>query len=355
MTGLRPYTEETFADACEASFSRFGEGVRSQMERMLQNPLRSVCAEAGDVAYENDVSVGFQAAILRKIYMGQVPFLGVVGGMLAMKEGASPVLLLQLMKKTIAPRGGSVLFWGNTSNQQSMKLNRALGVSGQGPDSCACVRWRPIHWGNFADFCLRGRLPRFVRGVGNVLDRIFNVFFFRRVHSKNTQAVSFGTIDTRIFNTFWQRYLNANSGLVSSRTAEELHWLYDEGLANGRYVLLGREGLKGLCGYIVLRRASARSGRWILVDWIALDNDLDVLSDLLYDAVRFLQKKADAAVLESIGFPPRVQTILHRHLPFTRKSRNNTFIYKVTASATQLDMDYDKGWFFGPYDGDRCM
>ncbi|MBQ6008354.1 MAG: hypothetical protein IJL17_07440 [Kiritimatiellae bacterium] len=355
MTGLKPYTEETFADACEASFSRFGDSVRSQMERVLQNPLRHQCAEAGDVAYEKGKPVGFQAAILRKLYMGQQPFLGVVGGLLAMKEGASPVLLLQLMKKTRAPRGGSKLFFANTSNPQSMKLNQALGVKGKGPDSCACVRWRPIHWGNFAKLCLHGRLPSFMRVFGNFLGRAFNLFFLRKVRSTTTQAVRLTTLDVTVLDDFWQRYLDKNTGLVSSRTAEELSWLYDKGLKNGQYVFLGRKDLNGLCGYIVLRRANAGNGRWMIADWIALDDNPDVLSDLVHDAVCVLHDQKDAATLESVGFPPRVQGVLHRHLPFTRKSANNTFIYQPTDLTISSKINPDEGWFFGPYDGDRCL
>lgn len=354
MTGLKPYTEETFSDACEASFSRFGDSVRSQMERVLQNPLRRECAEAGEVAYDKDKPVGFQAAILRKLHMGQRPFLGVAGGLLAMKEGASPVLLVQLMKKTYAPRGGSVFFFANTSNAASMKLNRALGVKGHGTDSCAHIRWRPIHLGNFANFLLHGRLPSFLRALGNLIGRVVDLVFFRKLRSA-TRVLRLTTLDNAIIDEFWARYLSKNTGLVSSRTAEELHWLYDAGLKNGQYVILGREDSNGLCGYLVLRRANAGNGRWMIADWIALDDNTDVLSDLLHDAVCVLRDQKDAVSLESVGFPPRVQAILHRYLPFTRRSANNTFIYQPTDSTISSEINPDEGWFFGPYDGDRCL
>ena len=355
MTGVKPYTEETFSDACEASFARFGESVRSQMERVLANPLRRACAEAGDVAYENDVPVGFQAAILRRLYVRQTPLLGVVGGLLAMKDGASPVLLLQLMKKTYAPRGGSVFFFANTSNPQSMKLNQALGVKGRGPDSCACVRWRPIRLGNFVNLCIHGRLPGFLQMLGNVAGRVFDLLFFRRSRSHAKRLGRLTVLDSKSLDRFWERYLLGNSGLVSSRTGEELLWLYGKGLASGQYIFLGREDSVGLCGYIVLRRANSGNGRWMIADWIALDDDPDVLSDLLRDAVRELRGHTDAALLESVGFPVRAQTILHRHLPFTRKIPNNTFIYQPTDPSVIANSSLAEGWFFGPYDGDRCL
>ena len=355
MTGTKGYTEETFADACAASFSRFGESVRSQMERVLKNPLRRLCAEAGDVAYEKGVPVGFQAAILRRLYMGKTPFIGVVGGLLAMKEDASPVSLFQLMKKTCAPRGGSVFYFANTSNAASMKLNRALGIKGTGPASCAHVRWRPIHFGDFADFCIHGRLPKIVKSLLNAGGRILDIFFFRRCRTSGTHPVCAERLDAASLDNFWKRYLEGNTGLVASRTAEELIWLYGDGLASGQYVFLKRENASGLCGYIVLRRANARNGRWMIADWIALCDDRDVLSDLLRDAVCFLRKIPGAVLLESVGFPLRVQALLHRHLPFTRKCPNNTFLYQQTDMSFKLDDAPDTGWFFGPYDGDRCL
>ena len=82
-----------------------------------------------------------------------------------------------------------------------------------------------------------------------------------------------------------------------------------------------------------------------------------MLSDLLRDAVNYLRKKTPAAFLESIGFRMDVQDVIHRHLPFTRHAPNNSTVYKAFTKeiAEELDRADCHGWFFGPYDGDRCM
>jgi hypothetical protein len=95
----------------------------------------------------------------------------------------------------------------------------------------------------------------------------------------------------------------------------------------------------------------------MVADWIALENDKDILSDLLRDAVLGLRQIKSAAFLECIGFRMDVQNVIHRHLPFSRRAPNNSTNYKAhTLEMKQaLEVADRTGWFFGPYDGDRCM
>lgn len=83
------------------------------LEKILVNPVReeSNVDAAGEIAYQGDSPVTFQAAIIRKLYFGSHEFYGVVGSTLCSKPCTSPVLLMQLMKVTIKPRGGGVLFF----------------------------------------------------------------------------------------------------------------------------------------------------------------------------------------------------------------------------------------------------
>ena len=95
----------------------------------------------------------------------------------------------------------------------------------------------------------------------------------------------------------------------------------------------------------------------MVADWIAIANDKDVLSDLLRDAVCGLRRIRSAAFLECIGFRMDVQDVIHRHLPFKRKAPNNSTNYKahIVEMKQALESADRSGWFFGPYDGDRCM
>ncbi len=353
---LKQFSEETIEDALSVVRDRFGDDACEQARLVLQNPLRRVCSSSGDVAYEKGVPVGFQAAILRRGVMGGQEFLCVVGGMLAMRRDASPVSLVSLMKSTIMPRGGSVMFLANTSIPTSMKMNRLLGVDGQGCPSCGVVRFSVLRFGQFARFCLHGKLPKWMASVGDVLGMIFSPLLLRRQRTR-TKSRRVMAIDHLGFDSFWKEYVSQADGIVLSRTAEELSWLFSNGLQQGRNVLLSRSDGDRIVGYIVLRAKDHAHSRWLIADWIALKNDCDILSDLLLDAIRFLRRNKSAVFLESIGFRSDVQGIIHRHLPFTRKAPNNSTIYKAFSPEVERELKKADhcGWFFGPYDGDRCM
>lgn len=356
MSTCLPFTEETLDDALSIVRVRFGEGACSQARLLLRNPCRGLCPSAGDIVYDANRPEGFQAAILRRGYIDNLPFIGVVGGMLAMHEGASPVLLLALMKKTIASRGGSILFFANTSIPVSMKMNRMLGVTGKGIPSCGVVRFAVVRLGSFVNFVLKGCLPGILVGFGNLLGMLMVPFFYRRSRS-STSGEELREFSSGLFDVFWARYLEGNDGVVLSRTTEELEWAFGEDVRKGRDVLLVRRDASGLVGYVILRAKDEAQRRWLVVDWIALKNDRAVLSDLLKDAVRWLRKHSHAVFLESIGFRMDVQDVIHRHLPFTRKAPNNTTIFKAGRDDLReaLSKAGTKGWFFGPYDGDRCI
>lgn len=328
MTGVKSYTEETRDDALKVVRSRFSVDSFRIAAKYLQNPLCVLDPDAGDVAYQDDRPVGFQAAVLRRLHLGREEFIGVVGGMLGMEDGASPVLLMQLMKRSIAPRGGSTLFFANTANAASMKMNRLLGVKGKGPITCERIRFASAFWPKM----LKVLVPR-------------------------PRAKRLMSFEPKLFDDFWRRYLIANKGVVCSRTTEELRWVFGDRTESGEVVVLGSLNGDNLAGYIVLKRSKfvvrgLEFQRWMILDWIALDNDRMILAGLLRDALRFLRRETRAMLLESIGFPEFVEPILAKYLPFRRKTESNSFLYQFTDTNQVIP---EGSWFFGPYDGDRGM
>ena len=357
MVDIRVFNEQTLDDALDVVRNRFSESACQQVRKLLGNPMRQVCPEVGDIAYEEGRPVAFQAAIPRRVYVQDKSFLGIAGGFLATKRGTSPASWIGLMERTIAARHGSVVNFGNTAIPVTVKLNQMLGgVDGMGCPSCGIVRFVVLSWGRFADFCLHGRLPSCLVHLVDWFGVLLRPFFFRRVRSK-TVGARIEVIDPRIFDQFWADYLKMNDGIVLSRTAEELEWMFGDGLASGRNILLVREEGNRLCGYVVVRAMNAERTRWMVADWIALGNDKDVLSDLLRDAVCCLRKISSAAFLECIGFRMDVQDVIRRHLPFSRHAPNNSTSYKLHRPEMRhaLETADKQGWFFGPYDGDRCM
>ena len=356
MEDIRPFDKTTLDDALSIVSERFSESACKQVRKLLSNPMLKTCPDTGDVAYEDGRPVVFQAAVPRRGYLRNKPFLGIAGGLLASKHGVSPVSVFGLMEKTNAPRHGSVIVFGNTAIPVSIKLNRILGIDGLGCPSCGIVRFAVLKWGRFLDFCLHGCLPSFLVHIVDWIGVLVRPLFFRRTRSR-TVGSRFMAFERKLFDLFWSDYLEKNDGVVLSRTAEELKWMFEDDLVSGRNLLFVREDGDGVCGYIVVRAMNAERTRWMVADWIALANDKAVLSDLLRDAVRGLRQIRSAAFLECIGFRMDMQDVIHRHLPFTRKAPNNSTNYKVhTAEMKQaLDSADRSGWFFGPYDGDRCM
>lgn len=356
MEDIRVFNDENLDDALDVVRSRFNESACRQVRKLLSNPIRRICPDVGDIAYEEGKPVVFQAAVPRRGYVHDKPFLGIAGGLLASKCGASPVSVIGLMEKTITPRHGSVIVFGNTAIPVSMKLNRMLGVDGMGCPSCGTVKFAVLRWGGFIKFLLHGRLPSFLVHILNCIGVLMRPLFFRRQRSK-TIGARLNVFDQKRFDAFWSDYLKNNDGVVLSRTAEELEWMFGEDVDTGRNLLFVREAGNCLLGYIVVRAMNTERTRWMVADWIALQNDKGVLSDLLRDAVRGLHQIQSAVFLECIGFRMDVQNVIHRHLPFSRRAANNSTNYKAhTPEMKQALEGADRlGWFFGPYDGDRCL
>lgn len=320
---IKSFDETTCADAKALTNALFDPKPGNVLDKILSNPLRrELSAEsAGEIVYQDGRPVAFQAAIIRRLFVGQRSILGIVGSTLCSMSSTSPVLLMQLMKKTVKSRYGSELFFANTANVASMKMNRMLGVKGTGPFTCEQIRFGVI-W-------VPKLLKRAVPSVG--LSRLT-------------------TIDAKVFDAFWDKYRATNIGLVSSRSAEELQWAFGAGIANGKAVMLGHFDNSGaLDGYIVL--VSTHAGRrWMVMDWIALDNNVRTLALLIKGAVKYLRKYANGIFMEAIGFPDYADNILKTVLPFKRKTKNNSFLWKFDGKTDAIPSE---SWFFGPYDGDR--
>ena len=323
-TEIRAFDETTLGDAKKVVSEMFSPAVCPLLDKMLANPLRKKLgvSSAGEIAYQDGKPVAFQGALLRRLFIGQQPIIGIVGSSLCSKPETSPVLLMHLMKATIKPRGGSKLFFSNTANPTSMKMNRLLGVKGAGPETCAKIRF-DLTW-----------VPPF--------------FKLLCPRPNSTQIKS---IDAKTFNSFWERYLEDNRGGVCSRTAEELDWMFGEGLSSGKTVAFGEFKNDELIGYVVIH-STHNSRRWMVFDWIALHDDKSVLKRLLVSAVRFVRRETKAVLFEMIGFSDAADKIASLVIPFRRNARNNSYLWSFNDKETSIPTE---SWFFGPYDGDRCM
>ena len=354
---LRQFDESTLPDARKVGEEMYSENVFPVLDKILANPLRNECdaQSAGDIAYQDGRPVAFQAAILRRLYLGQRPFMGIVGSTLCSKPETSPVLLMKLMKNTIKPRHGSVLFFANTAIPASAKMNRLLGVCGVSPVSCSNVNFVVYKYGSFLRFAIKRRLPGLVvRGL-DAFGSVLSVLNRRRPLTTFVAKVESGIDDS--FELFWRNYLENNSGLVASRSKEEVNWMFHAGISNGRVVMISLRDGDAVKGYVAAKSSGKDDVRWMIVDWVAVKNDGNILGDLLFYLSKYLKTKRSAVLLESVGYPMSVQPILKRHLPFRRKLKENTSLYKAFDPEIEkaLLVDSPANWFFGGYDGDRCL
>lgn len=344
---FKAFNESTLPDAEMVACAAFkSDGMKAYLRKILASPYakEAHAGSYGDIAYVDGKPVAFQATYLHRLYDGQTPFNATVGSSLGVVPGTSPVVLLDLMKQSILPRNGSRFWFANTAIKTAAKLNRLIGVSEKGGVDWKGYRYAVVHPFRFLRYLFETKFLK--RSVAHVTERMLDGK--RHEFSCNGfKVVRQNLIDKELFNGFWQRYLERNRGVVSSRTAEELEWMFGDNIRNGLDILLAafRDGL--MKGYIVVR--SAEDGRWKVMDMIAVGNDPAVLSGLLSGAKKFLRRYTRAAMLRISGFPEFAQPLISRHFPHRRQGGNIPFIYQP------YDIPKETSWFFGPYDGDAAF
>ena len=117
-------------------------------------------------------------------------------------------------------------------------------------------------------------------------------------------------------------------------------------------------GSEQVLGYIVIRRRYFSGGvipRYDIVDLCALGNDDLVLTNLLRQGCRFVRAQG-GAVLEYVGAPIGHEATIARVLSRVRPAPSNSFVYlNAEGTVGRESLASLDGWFFGPYDGDRCI
>lgn len=356
MGKIRALTEETLSDAENVVRNRFSHGAIDVLHMVMRNPLRRRCADAGDISYDGERPVAFQAFVLRRIYLGEKEIFGNNGALTCIVKGAPVEALVDVKVAAKRSRGDSVIKFSNSLNYESYRIYKKIRQMKMGPDSCTRYLWCPIRPLSCLCYFVRRKMlkaavpnwPPFDTRVAKPYDDMCGEFRIKR-------ALSF---EPEVFDVFFQNYVKTNEGLVTSRTAEELRWIFGDRVSNGQSVVLVTYCDQLPVGYIILNGGrSAR--RWRILDWIALRNDPRYLDALLAGAIRFLRHCTPAMMLETYGFSDWIQPVLKRRLPHVRRIGVNSFVYsyfdKDFSQGCDSVIHTEKSWFFGPYDGDACM
>lgn len=353
MMNVRNCDESTINDAKVIVKTRWGTAGEALLERLLHNPVRS-CESIGDISYKENHPMAFQAAILKRLFIKQQEILGVSGAMYCKMPGAPLRYVLAVSEWTSLSKSGCKIAFGNTAMPVSTEIALA-SASSLGPDSCANIRFAIIRLGSFIDFVMQRKIPR---RIIQVLDWIWlnmtRVFCGKEI--SNVQRIM--SIDEVDVDRFWGRYLASNKGLVCSRTKDELRWTFEDEIRRGRVHFLAFLKNSEMLGYVAIKRKGQEGVcRWMVVDWIAIEDDPTILKTLLMGVKSYLRSMDGAAFVEMIGYPTSVQRVIQKVFPYKRKASGNSFSYRIYDDGLRKAFEHvkDYSWFFGSYDGDRCL
>lgn len=355
---FKGFNEQTLTDILPVLSDRFGLSVKALALKLLQCPERDPGEDAGCVVYIDDEPVGVNASIPRRFLIGKTQYIGLVGSMLAMRRGASPMALLALIRRTHQPRMGARLFFSNTAGKSTVSLKACVGVNRQGPDTWHAFSYAVLNWPQYLLFviskCLRMRQMGLKQGPSS--PAMPNPLVFK----KGDVCVNAVTqLDQEAFEQLWKDYREQNSGFVCSRSYEELQWAFGDFLSCGDGVVLIAKKQFRLVGYIVLRKKEGTDW-WHVLDWLAVGNDSDILLLLLKAAKVYLRRYTRAVIFEMRGFPKWIREKTRWLLPFRHRLPHNSFVWGYADPAFEhkcsaMDMELKSSWFFGPYDGDMVL
>jgi len=352
---VRPYDEGTAADFKRLFKDRFPGGDPEILDVFLSNPARAAHPACGTVAYSDagDV-IAIQGLIPRVAFQRQERILVANAVSMAVKKDVDRSFFTAYLTASVSGSGSDLLF-GNTAIPGSRRrLQAAAGVV-DGPASCAEIRERNVRGSGFVARVFRKVLAKAGLSSTRNLPTVDEPVFDRGDLTLTREC----EIADRDFNDFWERYLKGNDGLVSSRTAEELRWMFARGLAQGEVILLTARKGGALQGYAFCRRTDETGACWRIVDMIAIGNDEKVLSALVEGSAAFLRRHTPATCLQVTGFPTWVQPLLKPLFPKSSSFGFNKCIWTpLTDRAKSLCGDWvnaPNGWYGCPYDGDMCI
>lgn len=327
------------------------------LDKIMRNPAREVSEGAGVVVYDGNQPVCFEAMILRRLYLGTQFIWGCVGGMTCIKKGAAPETLIDLKRAIRTPTEWNRISFANSQNAESAHISRKTKSLLAGPESCTRFLWRAVRPMECLAYFVRRKLLKVGLPNWKAFSTLGSVGFETKRGELTIRRVM--EIKSDFYDVLMKRYLETNKGLVCSRTAEEIEWIFGERIRAGETVVLGAFDSHGPSGYILMTGGETAK-RWQIHDWFAVDNDRKTLESLLKVGCSFLKWKTPAMMVEVCGFAASVQDLLKAYLPHVRPIGHNAFSCgskepQLRERLRAMVKGEEPCWFFGPYDGDVCF
>lgn len=365
-----PVTAENLDDVAKTAESFKMPRSRRFINKALFNPaasamtgdtIRGYMMRRGDGEY-----VGIRCYYYARMFFGRTPFLGGAGCLLGMRPEYGEWLFELTDKVKNGQDPALKLTCGNcVATKRSMKLSLLYGRAKKGPERCAvCSAGYPnALLRGFGDFLCRHRneysagrfdlIWRFIAPLNAVASGVKRLFDERggfRFRVRNS-------FDDAFFKPLWERFLAANTGVVSSREPDVLRWFFADSLNAGTIALITAEKRGRAEGYVLLRKYRQYKSNFIrykIVDICAVGNDETCLRVLVKAALRYAAGHKGVKV-QYIGGQPGLERWLDPVLPEMKPLEVNTCVWKTADERIRESLERGDGWFFGPYDGIRCL
>ena len=318
-------------------------------------------------------SVGIYCWAPCSVYLRQERKTAYIGALLGVDRKYSP-WILDVIDINTTELAGRLSYGNDCSTEVSFKFWSGLGVkwgpkegdvtdiwrAGLCPVAYALINqpfWRlglNAHWLATVVYWLCSPFQILIEGIRGLVTRLAGLLGFAcKWHFKEESGFS----DER-FMLFWKRFLAANEGLISSREPATLRWKFDESIRAKAVTLISAERNGEVEGYILLRRNPAKgtpAAEYSVCDICAVGNDVECLNALLRAALRYCRRKL-ANRLTYVGAPrDKERWIVKKCFHRQYKLKCNPFSYSCKDEEILKAVQENKGWFFGPYDGERCM
>ena len=272
--------------------------------------------------------------------------------------------LVRVLECNMATQDKNAVGFGNCiANKRSAKVNRVVYKMREPPYRSKEIRIGAADLSAYPLGVL-GRMHLYSPFVGflvfmllrplALLVRGFACIFGKRGGYRIVEQASFG--DVR-FDDFWNRFLAANDGGVSSRDPRRLRWLFDESIKAGKVLLTTAEKDGRIDGYVLLRvqEGCRRAPKlYDIIDICAVDNDSSCLRALSKGALRLAGRHGGVKVF-FVGGMPKQEEWLDGVFKYRHEKDFSSFMYVARDSEVRESLEQNKGWFFGPFDGEFCM
>jgi len=368
---LIPVTRENLDVLARLAADPYFHILRSvrYLERLLFNDVIEEYREEPVRGYmlrtERGEYVGMQCFYPVYIYLRQERKVAFSGAVLGMKRRYA-AWLGDLFDAACEKEGETLRFGNAISNTKSMKTSECClkAIAGPSDGECArrCVMLTLLPIAILRRVRVSSRwvldplwiLTHPIRIIGALMKCIF------RPKKRFPCKVLSGFSDER-FLDLWKRILDANDGVISSRDPAILRHYFDESIAAGTVILIAAENLDGtLQGYILLRKYPLYETRHVfsykICDVCSVGNDVECMRELVKEGVIYAERHGGGYV-EYIGANPHLDKWLDPILKYRRQFDHPTFTYSCpdSESALKQALETRTGWFFGPYDGERCL